>query len=454
MSSHQHRDRTRPGVSTGWRPTRRAAVAGLALSACGLGAAAVAKRRDAAVEAPATASGPAPAPAPAAAPPQPKKYDYEVLEVGPNKKFKSLTQAGSFMNSEARWNNGYAGADKISRMAFRVVISPGPAGYYVNDTGSRSRRWGETNGWPPFDGNLLGPVLIEGEPGKPAPVLETDGYGDGALYYGKGLFMTGNFDATFRHLAFRGFRRRDGQGNLAAIRLGDTFLEGVPNTSNVLIEDCEITGCDNGILGGARGQRVTIRDSYFHNNGNQTGLTHNIYILQVDDLTVDGLLSTEVTIGHLLKSRAARTTVRNSRLLGGNGSESACLDVPNGGELTMDGVVCEKSVDSDAEWLIHYGGENQDDHGMPFHRASSVDIRNAVLLAPPALVRHPSTQVVGFANQSGAGVRQSGAGSRLITPQAQNVEVYNLNRQTAGLPCRVLTQRPAVNRRPPITVMT
>lgn len=453
MTSHQHPDPARRRASKDAQPSRRAAVAGLALSVCGLGAAALAKKLDAGSEAAEAPAGPSPAPA-ASAPPQPKSYNYEVLEVGPNRKFKSLTQAGAFMTSEARWNNGYAGADKISRMAFRIVISPGPAGYYVNDTGSRSRRWGETNGWPPFDGNLLGPVLIEGEPGKPAPVLETDGYGDGAIYSGKGLFMTGNFDATFRHLAFRGFRRKDGQGNFAAIRMGDTFLEGVPNTANILIEDCEFTGCDNGVMGGIKGQRVAIRDSYFHRNGNQTGLAHNIYITQVDDLTVEGLLSTEVTMGHLLKSRAARTAVRNSRLLGGNGSESACLDVPNGGVLTMDGVVCEKSVDSDAEWLIHYAGENQDQHGMPFHRTSSVQIRNAVLVAPPALVRHPNTQVVGFANLSGAGVEQSGAGSRLVTPQAENVEVYNLNRQSAGLPCRVLTQRPTMDRRPPIAVMT
>ncbi|CAN7394808.1 hypothetical protein LJR219_002435 [Phenylobacterium sp. LjRoot219] len=453
MTKPQHPDQATRRTPRDGRPTRRAAVAGFALSVCGLGAVALAKKLDA-------ESGAAPAPAaptpasPAPAPPAPRNYNYEVLEVGPGKKFKSLTEAGAFMNSEARWNNGYAGADKISRMAFRVVISPGPAGYYVNDAGSRSRRWTDAKGWPPYDGNLLGPVLIEGEAGKPAPVLETDGYGDGVIYYQKGLFATGNFDATFRHLAFRGFRRRDGNGNYAAIRMGDSFLEDVPNRANILIEDCEFTGCDNGIMGGAKGQRVAIRNSYFHRNGNQTGLAHNIYVLQVDELTVDGLLSSEAIIGHLLKTRAARTVVRNSRLLGGDGSESACLDAPNAGALVMDGVVCEKSVDSDATWLIHYAGENQDGAGMPFHQASSVQLRNLTLLAPPALIRHPSSPVVGFANQSGDGAQQSGAGSRLVSPQAENVEVYGLNRQTAGVPCRVLPQRPAVDRKPPIATMT
>lgn len=453
MTSHRHPDPTSGRASRDVRPTRRAAVAGFALSICGVGAAALAKKLDAAAGADAAPPAPAPAgPAPVA--PRPRDHKYEVLEVGPGKKFASLTEAGSFMNSEARWNNGYAGPEKISRMAFRLVVSPGPRGYYVNDAGSRSRRWSETNGWPPYDGNLLGPVLIEGEPGKPAPVFETDGYGDGVLYYQKGLFNTGNFDATFRHLAFRGFRRRDGHGNYAAIRMGDSFVEGAPNTANILIEDCEFTGNDNGVMGGSKGQKVAIRNCYFHRNGNQSGLAHNIYVLQVDELAIDGLLSSEAVIGHLLKTRAARTVVRNSRLLGGNGSESACLDAPNAGALFMDGVVCEKSVDSDATWLIHYAGENQDDAGMPFHRASSVQIRNVVMVAPPALVRHPNSPVVGFANQSGDGSGASGAGSRLITPQAENVEVYGLTRQNAGLPCRILNQRPAVDRRPPIVTMT
>ena len=106
---------------------------------------------------------------------------YEVLEVGPGKRFPSLTLAGCFMNSEARWNNSYRGADQTSRMRFRVIISPGPPGYYTNDSGSHSRRWKSLVGWPPYEGNLLGPVIIEGEPGKPPPLLCTDGYGDGVL---------------------------------------------------------------------------------------------------------------------------------------------------------------------------------------------------------------------------------------------------------------------------------
>ena len=153
-------------------------------------------------------------------PADPSGVAFETLEVGPGKRFASLTLAGCFMNSISRWNNGYADPIKIAKMGFRLIVSPGPPGYYTNDSGSHSRRWPSLVGWPPYEGTLLGPVIIEGEPGKPAPVLDTDGYADGVLYYQTGLFATGSFDATFRHLIFRGFRRQDGIGNYSAVRLG------------------------------------------------------------------------------------------------------------------------------------------------------------------------------------------------------------------------------------------
>jgi hypothetical protein len=381
--------------------------------------------------------------------PRPRDEDYEVLEVGPGKRFPSLTLAGGFMASAERWNGGYASPDSIARMCFRIIISPGPPGYYTNDCGSRSRRWKETVGWPPYDGNLLGPVIVEGEPGKAAPVLDTDGYADGAIYYQKGLFNTGNFDATFRNLIFRGFRRKDGYGNYAAVRLGDSFLP-LPMQSSVTFEDCEISGCDNGIMGGAEGQAVVIRRCYMHDNGNEGERVHNIYIGRADSLFVEDLLSTRCTIGHLLKSRAAKTTIRNSRLLGGSGSESACLDVPNAGVLDVDALICEKSEDSDAHWMIHYAGENQDAAGMPFHQPSSIRLRNLTLLAPARLRRHAASRPVGFANMSGAGSETSGRDSRFIAPDAQNIQAHGLAEDAVGLPSRRLAQRPSLDLRSPV----
>jgi hypothetical protein len=369
---------------------------------------------------------------------------YEVLEVGPDKRFSSLTLAGAYMN--AGWNNGYMDPASIAQRGFHLIISPGPPGYYTNDSGSHSRRWGQEVGWPPYEGNLMGPTIIEGEPGKPAPVLDTDGYGDGVLYYQTGLFATGSCDATFRHLIFRGFRRKDGYGNYAAVRLGQTFAK-IPMNSHVLFEACEISNCDDGIMGGAAGQSLTLRRCYLHDNGNGTGRVHNVYFSDGDLLTVEDTLSTRCTIGHLLKSRASKTVIRNTRLLGNNGTESACLDVPDAGVLDIDGLVCEKSPGTDANWIIHYSGENQDHgNGIPFRIPSSIKIRNLTMVAPPAMTRHPDWgAIIGFANQSGLGAEQSGQGSFFVEPDAQDVKVFGLAADKVGLPFTMLATKPVLD---------
>ena len=94
----------------------------------------------------AAAAEPRPTDTPTKAHPRPRDNLYEVLEVGPGKRFPSLTHAGCFMNSQARWNNTYAGPERTARMGFRLIVSPGPPGYYVNDSGSHSRRWKEPAG--------------------------------------------------------------------------------------------------------------------------------------------------------------------------------------------------------------------------------------------------------------------------------------------------------------------
>lgn len=430
------------GAGHGTPMTRRKAISGMmygAAAAAGLGGAA------GTLVSPAMAAADAQPLAPA----RPIDHSYEVLEVGPGKRFASLTLAGVFMNSPSRWSNGYAPSATIARMGFRLIVSPGPPGYYTNDSGSHSRRWPDLVGWPPYEGNLLGPVIIEGEPGKPAPVLDTDGYGDGVLYYQTGLFATGSCDATFRRLVFRGFRRRDGYGNYAAVRLGQDSAN-LPMNSHVLFEDCEISNCDDGILGGAPGQSLTLRRCYFHDNGNDTGRVHNVYFSNGDVLTVEDTLSVRCKIGHLLKSRAKKTVIRNTRLIGNGGTESACLDVPDGGILDIDGLVCEKSPGTDANWIIHYSGENQDGD-VPFRVPSSIKIRDLTMIAPPAMVRHPEWgPMMGFANQSGMGEAASGKGSYLVTPDADGVKVFGLQAARVGLPHTQLAAKPALDLTSPV----
>jgi hypothetical protein len=382
----------------------------------------------------------------AGVPAQPISHKAELLRVGPGQEYASLTLAGCRL--QVKWTDG-GGHPLANPEPAHVIISPAEPGYYVNDSGSHSRRWPQMVGWPPYEGNLYGPVVIEGEPGKPAPDLVTDGYGDGVLYYQAGLFITTGFDTVFRHLHFSGFRRQDGGGTYCAIR----FNPHEGKKASVLLEDVEIDHCDDGILGGDVDLTLTLRRSYFHDNGNNTGLCHNIYMSNGGTLIAEDILSTRCTLGHLLKSRAAHTIIRNCRLLGQGGTESACLDVPDAGILEIDGLICEKSPGTDAGWIIHYAGENQDGgNGVPFHVPSSVKIRDLTMVAPTELTRHPGWLPIleGFANQSGLGETQSGAGSYLVEPDASAVKVFALTRHQAGLPgATVLEAAPVLDVRPP-----
>jgi hypothetical protein len=377
-------------------------------------------------------------------PAQPRDQRAELLRVGPGQEYPTLTLAGCRL--QQKWTD-QTGKPVVNPEPAHLIISPGPPGYYVNDSGSHSRRWPAMVGWPPYEGNLFGPAIIEGEPGKPAPDLVTDGAGDGVLYYQAGLFITTGYDTIFRNLHFAGFRRSDGQGIYAGVRLNPQ--EG--RRAQVVFEDVEIDHCDNGIMGGDPRLNLVLRRCYFHDNGNGTGRCHNVYLSDGESLLAEDVLSTTCTIGHLMKSRAAKTTIRNCRLLGLGGLESACLDVPDAGVLDIDGLVCEKSPGTDANWLIHYSGENQDAARVPFHVPSSIKIRNLVMIAPPAMERHREWgEILGFVNQSGLGDERSGQGSYLVEPDAAAVQVFGLTAKTAGLAgVTVLQTRPALDTRPP-----
>lgn len=377
---------------------------------------------------------------------QPIDHRAELLRVGPDQEYASLTLAGCRL--QQKWSDPGTGRPIPDPAPAHLIISPGPPGYYVNDSGSHSRRWPAMVGWPPYEGLLNGPVVIEGEPGKAAPDLVTDGYGDGVLYYQAGLFVTNGYDTVFRHLHFSGFRRHDGGGNYAAVRLNPH--DG--RVARVVFEDVEVDHCDNGVMGGDPLLDLVLRRCYFHDNGNDTGRCHNIYLSDGHSLLADNLLSIRCQIGHLLKSRASITTIRNTRLLGQGGTESACLDVPDAGVLDIDGLVCEKSPGTDANWIIHYSGENQDAAGVPFHVPSSIKIRNLVMVAPAAMTRHLSWgDIVGFSNNSGLGDEVCGKGSAFVAPDAAGVSVFNLSRKTAGLPgVSILSAAPTLDVSPPV----
>lgn len=105
---------------------------------------------------------------------------------------------------------------------------------------------------------------------------------------------------------------------------------------------------------------LEVRNSQFIHNGYAyaRGFSHAIYVGRIGRLTFEENYSTRTESGHLLKSRACRSTIRFNRLTDeGGGSSSYQIDLPNGGDATIVGNMIEKGLHSENTSVIAYGAE-------------------------------------------------------------------------------------------------
>ncbi len=122
---------------------------------------------------------------------------------------------------------------------------------------------------------------------------------------------------------------------------------------------------ENGILVGDGTDIVEIVRSEFSFNGNPTHTlvapaapAHNLYVNKANSLTVRDSYFHSVRTNHELKSRAAVTTITNSRFVDGADSEgSYSIDLPNGGVARIENNVIVKGPQSVNRYIVHYGGE-------------------------------------------------------------------------------------------------
>jgi hypothetical protein len=122
---------------------------------------------------------------------------------------------------------------------------------------------------------------------------------------------------------------------------------------------------ENGILVGDNTNIVEIVRSEFSFNGNPTltlvhpaAPAHNLYVNKANSLTVTDSYFHGVRTNHELKSRAAVTTITNSRFVDGPDAQSSySIDLPNGGVARIENNVIVKGPQSVNRYIIHYGGE-------------------------------------------------------------------------------------------------
>ena len=115
---------------------------------------------------------------------------------------------------------------------------------------------------------------------------------------------------------------------------------------------------ENGILTSAGATSLVIEGSEFARNGRGDGYTHNLYVGQIDRLTVSASYFHEAKVGHNLKSRARESIIDNSYLMDGpGGTASYVADFPNGGRVVMRGNLLHKGPNAQNPSVISFGAE-------------------------------------------------------------------------------------------------
>lgn len=102
---------------------------------------------------------------------------------------------------------------------------------------------------------------------------------------------------------------------------------------------------------------ITINHSEFAFNGAGAGQTHNLYVNDIANLTITDSYFHDANVGHEIKSRAENTTITGTRIYDNNSTASYSIDLPNGGNATIENNVIEQGPNTGNPIIISYGEE-------------------------------------------------------------------------------------------------
>lgn len=169
--------------------------------------------------------------------------------------------------------------------------------------------------------------------------LTIEATGEGAVLAdkscaGKGIFVIDGNDITVRNITFERAAVPDANG--AGIR-----AEG----RNLTVEHSRFIDNENGILANPNpGSTIRIVDSEFRGNGKcDEACAHGIYINAIDRLEIEHSRFIDQHVGHHIKSRALSTVLIDNDIADGpNGNSSYLVDIPNGGDVLIQGNRLQK----------------------------------------------------------------------------------------------------------------
>ena len=174
---------------------------------------------------------------------------------------------------------------------------------------------------------------------------------------GKAILVVRDGVVRIDNLEFRGARVPDRNG--AGIRFERGRLE---------VLRCSFVDNENGILtAGFAEAELRIEDSDFSQAPPDTPLPHLLYVGALGKLTVLRSRFSGGMQGHLLKSRARISEVRDSRFVDGPGGQAAYeLEFPNGGLVTVIGNVIGQGAGTSNPGIVSYGTEGYADRPHSF----------------------------------------------------------------------------------------
>ncbi len=220
-------------------------------------------------------------------------------------------------------------------------------------------------------------------------------HADGRHAEGKAIMVVRGGEVLIENIEFRGSRVPDGNG--AGIR----FERG-----RLTVLRCAFFDNQNGILTANFGDsELVVQDSEFGQAPAAHRLPHLLYVGSIGRFTLSGSRFSGGAQGHLVKSRARVSELRNNRLVDGPGGQAAYeLEFPNGGMVTAVGNVMGQSATSSNPVLVSYGveGYSAGPHSLVFSDNTLINdgSRNAIFVrvrpaSPPVTLNVTGNRLLG-----------------------------------------------------------
>lgn len=170
----------------------------------------------------------------------------------------------------------------------------------------------------------------------------------GASAEGKAIWVIRRGAVTIENIEFVGARVDDRNG--AGIRL---------ESGQLVVRRCRFFDNESGILtSGLANTSLAVEQSEFGWNGAGDGLSHGIYVGNIDSFRLSGSWVHHANVGHLVKSRARFNRVEYNRLTDESGGRASYeLEFPNGGVAEVVGNIVQQGALTRNSVMLSYGAE-------------------------------------------------------------------------------------------------